>query len=120
VPLALVEAPCFFRQRAIAALDQAGMAWRIAFSSPSLPGLWAAVEAGLGVTLRTPIALPDQLRALPGTAGLPPVPAPSLQACLHDAGRTLEPAVLQLRSIIRQTLEEHFAETQIGPANIVP
>ncbi|KJC60262.1 LysR family transcriptional regulator [Bradyrhizobium sp. LTSPM299] len=120
VPLAVYEAPCFFRQRAIAALDQAGMAWRIAFSSPSLPGLWAAVEAGLGVTLRTAVALPDQLRALPGTAGLPPVPASSLEACLHDAGRTLEPAMLQMRSIIRKTLEDYLAKTQIGQAGIVP
>lgn len=118
VPLAVVEAPCFFRQRAIAALDQAGMAWRVAFSSPSLPGLWAAVEAGLGVTLRTAVALPDQLRILPDAAGLPPVPAPSLQACLHDAGRPLAPAALQLRAIIRQTLEDYFAERQIGLASI--
>lgn len=118
VPLAVYEAPCFFRQRAIAALDQAGIAWRIAFTSPSLRGLWAAVEAGLGVTLRTAIALPDQLCALPGTAGLPPLPAPSLKACLHDAGRTLEPAMVRLRSIIGRTLQEHLAESQRGLAGI--
>ncbi|HEX7919629.1 MAG TPA: LysR substrate-binding domain-containing protein [Bradyrhizobium sp.] len=118
VPLAVYEAPCFFRQRAIAALDRAGIAWRIAFSSPSLPGLWAAVEAGLGVTLRTAVALPDQLRALPAGAGLPPVPASSLKACLHDAGRTLEPAVVRLRSIIRTTLQDHLAQPQRGLAQV--
>ena len=96
----------------------AGIAWRIAFSSPSLPGLWAAVEAGLGVTLRTAVALPDQLRALPASAGLPPVPASSLKACLHDAGRTLEPAVVRLRSIIRTTLQDHLAQPQRGLARV--
>ena len=39
---------CLFQRCATQALDRAGIAWRIAFTSPSLAGLWAAAAAGLG------------------------------------------------------------------------
>ncbi|MCG7939884.1 MAG: LysR substrate-binding domain-containing protein [Candidatus Thiodiazotropha lotti] len=50
--LVLFEPPCVFRDRVINALEKASMSWRIVYTSPSLPGLLAAVEAGLGVTAR--------------------------------------------------------------------
>lgn len=108
VPLAVFEAPCFFRQRAITILDRARIPWHIAFTSPSLHGLWAAVEAGLGVTLRTPIGLPSRLSALDKSIGLPPATDLPLHACLHDGGRALGPAMIQLRSILLDTLHEHL------------
>jgi DNA-binding transcriptional LysR family regulator len=101
IPLAVYEAPCFFRQRALAALDKAGVPWRIAFTSPSLHGLWAAVEAGLGITLRTAIGLPAPLRVLDG---LPAITDPALAVCLHDGGRALAPTAASLRSAIIETL----------------
>jgi DNA-binding transcriptional LysR family regulator len=101
VPLAVYEAPCFFRQRALAALDKAGMPWRIAFTSPSLHGLWAAVEAGLGITLRTAVGLPGTLRILDG---LPAIADPALPVCLHDGGRPCAPTSVSLRSAIIETL----------------
>ncbi|HZJ53403.1 MAG TPA: LysR substrate-binding domain-containing protein [Myxococcaceae bacterium] len=58
LPLVLFEPPCTFRRLALAALDRAGIPWRVVFSSPSLSGLWAAVAAGLGVTVRTELAAP--------------------------------------------------------------
>ena len=48
LPLVLFDAPCLMRARAIRALDEAGIPWRIAFTSQSLGGIWAAVQAGLG------------------------------------------------------------------------
>ena len=72
LPLVLLETPCAFRAAAIAALDRAGIAWRASFATTSLAGVWAAVRAGLGVTLRTSDALPAPLRALtPEDHGLP-------------------------------------------------
>jgi DNA-binding transcriptional LysR family regulator len=38
LPLAALEAPCLFRTAATNALDRAGLAWRLAFVSPSLGG----------------------------------------------------------------------------------
>jgi DNA-binding transcriptional LysR family regulator len=101
LPLAVYEAPCFFRQRALAALDKAGVPWRIAFTSQSLHGLWAAVEAGLGITLRTAIGLPATLRTLDS---LPAVADGVLPVCLHDGGRALTPTSSALRSAIVVTL----------------
>jgi DNA-binding transcriptional LysR family regulator len=108
VPLAVYEAPCFFRQRALDTLDRAGISWRIAFTSPSLGGLWAAVEAGLGITLRTPVGLPSGVRVLAGDTRLPSVQAARLEVCLHDGGRAMEPRLSRLRSIIHDALRENI------------
>ncbi|TGS36084.1 LysR substrate-binding domain-containing protein, partial [Mesorhizobium sp. M8A.F.Ca.ET.182.01.1.1] len=58
LPLVVFEAPCLLRTVATGTLDRAGLPWRMAFSSPSLGGIWAAVAAGLGLTIRTDIGLP--------------------------------------------------------------
>ncbi len=108
VPLAMYEPPCFFREGAITALDRARVPWCITFTSPSLHGLWAAVEAGLGITLRTSVGLPPGVRALDESLGLPAAPDTALELCLHDGGRPLEPALNQLRSIIIETLDENL------------
>ena len=52
IPLVLCTEPCRLRATAIALLDAKQLAWRIAFTSPSLSGIKAAVRAGLGITLR--------------------------------------------------------------------
>lgn len=75
LPLALFEPPCSFRAAALDALTQAGRAARLAVSSPSLAGLRAAVEAGVGVTARTRHSLTGPILADVGAAlGLPPLP----------------------------------------------
>ncbi|HBS23460.1 MULTISPECIES: LysR substrate-binding domain-containing protein [Thalassospira] len=73
LPLVAFEPPCLLRDCATTALDRAGVAWRMAFVSPSLGGLWAATAAGLGVMVRTPIGLPANLRVIDG--GLPALPS---------------------------------------------
>ena len=104
IPLALLEAPCLFRRIALAELDRAGLPWRVTFASSGLHGLWAAVAAGLGLTLRTAIGLPPSLRVLGPADGLPQVREPAVPICLHDGGRRLSPALARLREIIRETL----------------
>jgi len=69
-PLALFDPPCVFRDAALAALDARQIPWRIAYSSPSLTGLRAAVEAGLAVTPRLARQAGGRVRTL---AGLPPL-----------------------------------------------
>jgi DNA-binding transcriptional LysR family regulator len=72
VPLVLFTTPCLFRQAAIETLEERGRRWRLAMTSPSLAGLWAAVEAGLGISIRTPLGLPDGLAPI-FPAQLPPI-----------------------------------------------
>lgn len=73
IPLVAFEAPCLMRASACTALEQAGFAWRQAFCSSSLSGIWAAVAAGLGVTVRTPVGLPDTLQLRQDLPALPDI-----------------------------------------------
>jgi len=111
IPLVLFDAPCFFRKAGLAALDRAGLAWRVAFTSASLHGLWAAVEAGLGITLRTATGLPASVVPLDG---LPPVPTVALS--LHDGGREASPAVARLRLIVKESLAANLPPLPVIPA----
>jgi len=61
LPLVMFDNPCLMRSRAIDSLDRAGIAWRILFVSHSLSGIWAAVRAGLGITVRTRVGMPANL-----------------------------------------------------------
>jgi DNA-binding transcriptional LysR family regulator len=114
VPLALFESPCLFRAAAIAALEKANIPWRIVFTTPSLSGLWAAVDAGLGITVRTKAAVPKNLTLVDAAVGLPPLP--SVYLCLSSAGRTLTPAVARLRDVLLQTLPEVLPAELLQPA----
>ncbi|MHC2003393.1 LysR substrate-binding domain-containing protein [Methylobacterium sp. CM6241] len=105
LPLILFGSPCIFRHAALEALDAACIPWRISFSSPGLAGLWAAVSAGLGLTVRTPHGLPVSLEALdPLDAGLPPLPSLSLRLLTAPAVKT--PAVERLASLLREVLTD--------------
>ena len=95
LPLVMFEPPCQMRNAAITALDRAGRSWRNAFGSSSLSALWAAVGAGLGVTVRTPIGLPKHLHVLHGMPRLP-----SIGLVLHYGRLTPEPAVRELGAIV--------------------
>ncbi|HEU4670097.1 MAG TPA: LysR substrate-binding domain-containing protein [Dyella sp.] len=103
LPLVVLEAPCLLRRAAIDALDRAGIPWRIAFTSASLAGTWAAVTAGLGVSVRTPLGLPAGVCALTAReAGLPALP--TLGLALHRAEAEPPPAVARLAEILVATL----------------
>src|SRR3546814_7160629 len=71
---------------------------RIVFTSPSLSGLWAAVGAGLGVTIRTPEGLPAPLAPLDADCGLPELG--STEVSLHRADRS-EEHTSELQSLMR-------------------
>lgn len=51
IPLVLAPYPDIYRKRALEALDAQGRPWRVAYTSPSLAGVQAAVRAGLGITI---------------------------------------------------------------------
>ncbi|WP_243042825.1 LysR substrate-binding domain-containing protein [Dyella sedimenti] len=101
LPLVMLESPCLMRSAATEALDRAGLPWRVVFTSASLAGIWAAVAAGLGMSLRTPFGLPASVRALaPREEGLPALG--SLGLCLHRAEAEPTPAVARLAAILTQ------------------
>ncbi|MHA4868229.1 LysR substrate-binding domain-containing protein [Duganella sp. PWIR1] len=103
LPLVMMDAPCIMRSAATRALDEAGIPWRIAFTSPGLSGVWAAAAAGLGVTVRTGMGLPSSLRLL-DEAVLPPLPQVGLR--LHRAEVELNAPARRLHDIVLQALRE--------------
>jgi len=110
LPLALLDAPCMFRQHGIDRLDGGGRSWRITFTSPSLSGLWAAVEAGLGITVRTPLGLPGTLAILEPRFGLPRLGSVPLE--LHRAPSAASPAVGRLHQILADSLAAVLHDAQ--------
>ncbi|MGL6018506.1 MAG: LysR substrate-binding domain-containing protein [Gibbsiella quercinecans] len=101
LPLVVFDAPCLMRSAATDALDRAGIPWRIAFTSRSLSGVWAAVSAGLGITLRTGAGVPASLVCLPPSV-LPPLG--DIGMVLHRADEKPAGAILRLADIIVERL----------------
>ncbi|GIL38538.1 LysR substrate-binding domain-containing protein [Roseiterribacter gracilis] len=110
--LVLLDPPCIFRQAATAALDAAGKPWRVVASSDSVTGLYATVEAGLGITVRTQMGLPPNLRLL--SDGLPALP--SVDLCLRHAPGVPSAAATRLAELLRVSVAEQLklADTDIG------
>lgn len=88
VPLVLSPQPCVYRARAIAALEEAGMKWRLIFSSPSYAGTIAAVKAGLGVTVLPRTMIPEPLHALPRQE-FPELSDTHVSLLKHNAGNAV-------------------------------
>lgn len=101
VPLVGITPPCPFLKAAQQALDAVGRPWRMALLTPSLDGLRAAVQAGLGVTCRTRAGL-----------ALVPLPASHLPDLLD-----ITYSVTQRRSAdpkIARSLSRHLAVLTSG------
>jgi DNA-binding transcriptional LysR family regulator len=104
VPLILLGPQCAFRKEAIRHLDAAGIAWRVAATSPSLAGLWASAIGGLGLTLRSRLALPDSVVWHRRLFDLPEVS--SFPVTLHAQPHATSPSLDRLRAIISEVVAE--------------
>lgn len=74
IRLSLAQPSCIWRRAATAALDAAGIPWRVTYTSSAQMGTHAVVLAGLAVTVGLAGHLPSGLRVLDGADGLPPLP----------------------------------------------
>lgn len=74
IPLATAQPACVWRRAALRALDEAGLPWRVAYTSTSQAGTLAPALAGLAVTIGLPGPLPAGLRFLGVEDGMPPLP----------------------------------------------
>ncbi|MBH1928234.1 LysR substrate-binding domain-containing protein [Serratia rubidaea] len=104
LPLVMFASPCLMRARATACLDRAGIPWRVMFVSHSLSGIWAAVQAGLGITVRTRIGMPDNLRIAGGQ-----LPSPGNLGIV--LGQTpADGEVGTVRTLVARLMEEALAD----------
>jgi DNA-binding transcriptional LysR family regulator len=110
LPLALFTSPCRFRTKGTAELEAAGIAWSIALTSPSLNGVWAAVTAGLGITVRTPEGLHPGLEIVDRKFGLPDLG--SVDVSLYFKRGARSPAVQRLAELLRERLARRITELE--------
>lgn len=97
LPLIVAPAPDIYRKRALAALQTAGIAFRPAFTSPSLAGQMAALRAGLGVSVLPAAMIPRDLVAV----GAPLPPLPDSEIALVSAGGAGGPTGLLAQEVLR-------------------
>ena len=83
IPLAVAEQGCLYRNRLIHAIEAAGRTWHIAYTSPNLPGIQAAVSVGLGVSILRDVAILPEHKIINET-GLPPITNTELALVVAD------------------------------------
>ena len=73
IPIAVSEQGCLYRNRMVHALETAGRPWRIAFWSPNLSGIHAALSAGLGLSLLPEGAILPEQKIVEPARGFPTI-----------------------------------------------
>lgn len=104
VPLVLAPAPDLYRRRTLEALERAGIPWRIAYTSPSLAGIQAAVSAGLGVTILSRDMLAAGFQVVDASLGLPDLT--DMEIALHRRPGAMSKATELLADHIVRSLEQ--------------
>ena len=100
IPLAMFNTDCFCRAWACNALDGLDIAYRVAYTSPSLSALLAVVGAGLAVSAQLQSVVPPEFRLLGAAAGMPELPLASIMLLRSERNR----------SQASETLAEHIIE----------
>jgi DNA-binding transcriptional LysR family regulator len=103
LPLVLFNHPCLFRQAALQSLDDAATRWRLALTTPSLSGVWAAIRFGLGVTVRTAHGVPPGIIRIEGR--LPKLSSLELRLL---TGNNLSSAASEFVDVLRNTCLKHL------------
>ena len=114
LPLVLFNHPCLFRQATLATLEQRGLRWRPALTTPSLPGIWAALRSGLGIAVRTEHGRPADISCLGTEHGLPDLPGIELRLLRAP---NISPLADALAGVLR---EETLARIGPEPQAIAP
>lgn len=99
IPLALAKNGCAWRASALAALDSAGLAYRVAYSSEHCAGQMAAISADLAIAPFAESLIEAPLVKLDERHGLPPLG--DYQMVIAE-GRNLGPAA---EALVQQVIE---------------
>ncbi|NOG73884.1 LysR substrate-binding domain-containing protein [Roseicella sp. DB1501] len=101
LPLAMLPPGCMFRDRALAALARAGLAFEVVYTSASLLGVAAAAQAGFALSVLGRSGLPPGLVELPG---LPPLG--TVEMCLFGDAGGQSPLAEPLMRFLRESLAD--------------
>ncbi len=100
VPVALFDRACWWREAAFKSLEARGRPYRIAFSSQSVAGVTAAVEAGIAIGLLGRSTLAGHLKVLGNEHGFASTPMSKL--VIGVAASANQELVRTMKSAIRQ------------------
>jgi DNA-binding transcriptional LysR family regulator len=116
LPLALFAAPCQVREATVSALDAMDRLHRVAYVSPSLMGLFAAVNAGLAMTTIGRSALLPGMRILGPAEGFPTLP--DIVLTLERTPRERSAAVEALADHIVESFRGELHDPRIQPKDV--
>ena len=100
LPVALFDRECWWRDAALEALNRSGRPFRVTYSSQSVAGVVAAIEAGAAVGLLGQSSPTPALRPLGPEDGFPDMPKSHLVLARSDAPET--PARASMEKAIRR------------------
>ena len=103
LPVALFDRDCWWRDAALNALEAMNRPFRVLYSSQSVQGITAAVEAGVAVALLGSGALGGNIRRLGPEDGFPVMPTSNL--ILQTADKDT-PALRSITAAIRHAFED--------------
>lgn len=104
LPVALFEPGCAAGMNVLQALGEADRSYRCTYSSASLLGLIAVVQAGLAVAGLAQRSVPPSLRIIGGNEGLPVLPDLEIGILRNPMSTT--PAVDRLNDFLRRDLAQ--------------
>ncbi len=88
LPLALFHPNCCYRTNALHALETSGRAYRIAYGSPSLAGVLAAVQGGLAIAPVTKDTMAEGCRHATPADGLPAIKPGNMELRFQPGNRS--------------------------------
>ena len=106
LPVALFDRNCWWRDAALAALEAMNRPYKVIYSSQSVQGITAAVEAGVAVALLGRNALGEKVIALGPHDGFPEMPISHL---ILDTGGNDTPALRGIEAAIRDAFAQRGA-----------
>ena len=98
--VSLFDRSCWWRDAAIQALNDAGLDYRVAYTSESVAGIKAAIRAGLAVGVLAQSTLEPGMTVLGPAEGLPPLPPSNLVLIQRPEPRP--PAITAMANAIRR------------------
>lgn len=104
LPLAMFEPGCWWRDWALRLLDRQDRAYRIAYTSPSVAGVKAAISAGLAVGLLGASVRPAQARVLSEDQGFQSLPGSHV--VLRRGGSLTSPTIAGMAKAIARRFKE--------------
>jgi DNA-binding transcriptional LysR family regulator len=114
LPLVVFDHPCLFREAAMQALEGKKRRWRLSLTTPSLPGIWAALRSGYGISVRPSHPMPLGLRDVGAEFGLPKLPQIEIRMVTVSE---LSPAAADLRDILGRVVNSGRVTSRFAPSH---